>query len=495
MFVSILQIENIRSFKECIVRLSKGVNVFVGQNNAGKTTILRTLLALQQPPMDGSFMRHGCAQGSATISLLNIDKKYFEHKDIDSVTVRPGNGTLFLNISGGAKATHGAISPKEPDNFIYPHLAKRKVASYSENISLAASCAVTGNFSNLYAKIDRLSNPEFMPAYEQYIKACDDILGFRVSASASESGKKGVYIIKNSQQIAIDSMGEGIVNMLAMIADLCVAENQLFLIEEPENDIHPKALKKLLALIAERSISNQFVITTHSNIVVKHLGGVADAAIFNVSMDFEERVPTSSVDAVDTPDKRRSALEDLGYELYDFDVWSGWLFFEESSAERIVRDVLVPLFVPKLKVKIRTFSARCLDEVSPKFDDFNRLFVYLHLQPSYQNRAWVLVDGGDKEKKVIEQLREKYVSSGWSESCFKQLKEHDFEMYYPAEFQGEVGVVLGIQDKKERRDGKKELLEKIVAWCGEDESRARASLKVSAKEVIDILLNIEAHLA
>ena len=51
-------------------------------------------------------------------------------------------------------------------------------------------------------------------------------------------------------------MGEGVTNILGLITDLCVAENNIFLIEEPENDIHPKALKALLDLIASKADAN-----------------------------------------------------------------------------------------------------------------------------------------------------------------------------------------------------------------------------------------------
>ena len=36
-------------------------------------------------------------------------------------------------------------------------------------------------------------------------------------------------------------------------------------------------------------------------------------------------------------------LSDLGYELGDFDLWEGWIFFEESSSEKIVREYLIAL--------------------------------------------------------------------------------------------------------------------------------------------------------
>jgi predicted ATPase len=52
-------------------------------------------------------------------------------------------------------------------------------------------------------------------------------------------------------------------------------------IEEPETDLHPRALHGLLDLIVQSAAehNNQFVISTHSNIVVRHLGGLDDRII------------------------------------------------------------------------------------------------------------------------------------------------------------------------------------------------------------------------
>jgi len=63
-------------------------------------------------------------------------------------------------------------------------------------------------------------------------------------------------------------MGEGLANIVALLSELAVNSGKLFLIEMPENDLHPQALKALLDLILESSKRNQFIISTHSNIVV-----------------------------------------------------------------------------------------------------------------------------------------------------------------------------------------------------------------------------------
>jgi hypothetical protein len=66
---------------------------------------------------------------------------------------------------------------------------------------------------------------------------------------------------------------------------------------------------------------------------------------------------TSTIKDLGTdPAARVAALSDLGYELYDFNLFDGWLILEESSAERIIRDYLIPWFVPRL-TRVRTIAA------------------------------------------------------------------------------------------------------------------------------------------
>jgi len=149
-------------------------------------------------------------------------------------------------------------------------------------------------------------------------------------------------------------MGEGVANALGLIVDLCIAKNKVFLIEEPENDIHPTALKGLLDLVAVKAATNQFIITTHSNIVVKHLGSQPESKLFDVDMILDaDGLPTASVTEVgETVEDRRTVLESLGYELHHVDLWDYWLFLEESSAEKIIRTYLIPWFAPSLRLLV-----------------------------------------------------------------------------------------------------------------------------------------------
>jgi hypothetical protein len=506
MQIAEITLENIRSFSDKqSIRLSKGINLIVGQNNSGKSTVLNTVLLLQivnlLTPNDITL-----GKNTAVIEIVLSGVQYYIYSygnspipriELNNVVIhfnRDGNSSprQLYTQSRQESSSFNYFPNNEPQNLIYPYLSKRKVGEYDESVNQQATAAVTGNFQHLVAKILRLCNVNH-PNSQEYQIACKEILGFPISTVASGTGHRAAYLTSGFSEIPLTAMGDGIPNLLGLIVDLCIAENKIFLIEELENDIHPKALKSLLNLIERKSERNQFIISTHSNIVTKFLGSVENTKVFKVSMeiDSESKLPVSHIAEVsDDQIERIQLLEELGYEPFDYGQWKAWLILEESSAEVIIRDFLLPTFVPKLKNKLRTYSARSLNEVEPKFKDFNNLFVFIHLEQIYKNRAWVLVDAGDNEKAIIDSMKATYSDSGWLEENFLQLSEHDFEKYYPERFQDQVDEVLLVANKKEKMRRKLELLEEVKDWYSNHPVEAKAEFAISAKEVIEILKTI-----
>jgi predicted ATPase len=498
MWITGIELKNIRGFKELPrTDFSQGINILIGPNNSGKSTILYSIFFLQRPNiLNTRDTTLGTNDGEIHL--------YFQGRHRDIIALNPSYEYFHLtlnNLTRGIKLKEGQIygMPQipeiEPNNLIYPYLSKRKTAGFIEQINEQNVNSVTGTFSNLYNKIDRLINPEFESGNRQYIRACNDILGFQVSTQATPNGKQAIYLIKEFESIPLSSMGEGVTNILGLVTDLCIANNNIFLIEEPENDIHPKALKTLLDLIEEKSVNNQFFISTHSNIVMKHLGGMGNSKLFYVSNEKSDperpKLFLSQMREIENaPESRRKILEDLGYDLFDFDLWKGWLFLEESSAEVIIRDNLIRWFVPKLKYKLRTFSSGSCSMVINKFEDFNRLFVFLHLEPTYKNKVWVYLDFGEKEKEIIERLKITYIKTGWNLESFNQFTKHDFERYYPRRFQKKVRRILAIKDKQTKRKEKQILLEEIKEWIKSNNDQAKKEFSISAIEIIKILKSI-----
>lgn len=499
MWIQKIVLTDIKSYEgQNTIELSSGINVLVGPNNGGKSTIANAALQIQAGASFGiKDVRLGKDRGSSEIYLRDVDESQFNRTTPKLIYAidRIRNSSSRTQASENNKSNGVAVEQipsAEPWNFIYPYLSKRKVNAYTEQVSESVANNVTGDLQNLYAKIDRLSNPD-LPAHQDYVNACQKTLGFTVTCTSSPNGKKACYIIDNFRNVTVDNMGEGVASILGLLVTLSIAEGKLFVIEEPENDIHPRALKGLLELIIEKSRNNQFIITTHSNIVTRYLGSQAGTKIHRVDMDFDRnKLPTSRVTEIpNTPEARRELIEDLGYEFADMDLWEGWLILEEASAEQVVREHLIRWFAPYLQGKLRTFSARTVNEIETKFERFSIDFCFINLQPAYKNRAWVVIDGGQKEKEIIDRLRKSYGSSGWVGDHFRQFTEHDFEKYYPSQFQSEVDEILSIVGRKERQQKKEALREKIESWIREDDKRAKEAFEKSAAEVIAILREIE----
>ena len=383
----------------------------------------------------------------------------------------------------------GQLPSREPDNFIYTYLSKRKVSAFAREVDLGSTRAVQTDLRFLVAKVARLANPDYAHAAE-YDALCKALLGFRISVHAAEDGRgqQAGIPVGSFGYIPIESMGEGVSSQLGLITDLCMARGNLFLIEEPENDIHPEGLKTLLNVIIEKSAANQFIISTHSNIVTRYLGAAADSKIFEFESTFTPNtIPTSTIREVEpTAEARIAVLRRLGYELSDFDLWDGWLILEEASAEIIIR-YLIPWFVPELS-RIRTIAAGGTSKVEPTFEDFRRLFLFSHLEPQYRGKAWVVVDGDDEGRKVVAGLQAKYTN--WPTDHFATWNQPDFEHYYPPQFAAQVDEALA-KRHQEKRVAKKKLLDEVKAWCTANPDEARASFASSAAEVIQKLREID----
>jgi hypothetical protein len=280
---------------------------------------------------------------------------------------------------------------------------------------------------------------------------------------------------------------------------LLTEDNKLFLVEELENDIHPTALKKLLELIVSKSKNNQFVLSTHSHIVLKYLGVVPNSKIFFLDWSPStlkngqiENVHTTTIREIEnSPEARINLLEKLGYDFYDFELYQAYLILEESSAERVIRDFLIPNFVPFLYNRLKTIASKGVDDLKPRVIDFQRLFVFLHTNPIYKDKVWVVADGDKKGEEVIVDLLNIFQS--WGKDHFINFSKANFEEYYPEKFKKKIDGLSGLSHDN-KRIFKRELLEEVMDWSLNNRNEAIKAFEKSADEVIKLLRKIEKRL-
>ncbi|AKD55634.1 ATP-dependent nuclease [Spirosoma radiotolerans] len=525
MYISKFILENIRCFGgNHTIDSSKNINLIVGHNNSGKSTILKSIYHLQGYNFSDADRTIDTNRSSITINL-ETNKNFYDFNNfpnnpytvelVEDVKVKFNfskirdtfaitSGIEMFNKGDGASALNVTFDPYlriSNKNLIYPYFSNRRFKSYSKSI-LRSEREKVEDLSNLFAKIDFLSTSN-RNISNLYREACENILGFYIGTEQDEEGKHAAFAIDDYRSIPLTSMGDGVPNILGLITDLCLADDKIFLIEEPENDIHPKALKALLKLILEKSTTNQFFISTHSNIVVRTLGANNSTKIFQITTanDFSTfvKIPHSKILEISNDSRDRlKLLEDLGYDVYDYALWKGWLFLEESSAETIINEILIPNFCDDLRNKLRTFSSNGFDGISEKYKSFSSLFIYSHLDSLYKDRAWVIIDAGEKENSEIEKLK-KYFPEGKINNQFRQLSKHNFEEYYPDKFSEQISEIENIdtltlsKDEKVslKKKLKKQLLNEVKEWYSKEPNEAKSAFEKSASEVINILKQIQ----
>ena len=73
--------------------------------------------------------------------------------------------------------------------------------------------------------------------------------------------------------VPAEALSEGLLYFLGFMALQHLAESRLFLVEEPENGLHPARVSEVMAILREISKTSQVIIATHSPLVVNELKG------------------------------------------------------------------------------------------------------------------------------------------------------------------------------------------------------------------------------
>ncbi len=76
----------------------------------------------------------------------------------------------------------------------------------------------------------------------------------------------------SDQSIAASLISDGTVMVVGIIIALYFEDNPIIAFEEPENNIHPHLISKVIGMMKEQAANKQIFVTTHSPEVVKHAG-------------------------------------------------------------------------------------------------------------------------------------------------------------------------------------------------------------------------------
>lgn len=248
----------------------------------------------------------------------------------------------------------------------------------------------------------------------------------RIRASASGSGIRSVIVI--------------LFNLLVFLeeAEDRKGEPAAISLEEPENGLHPSALRGLLRVLKRRLAGRdtKLFITTHSSAVLDHFAGDQDAQAVRVAHDGTNATVTS----LDTHSDRLQLLRDLGGRPSDLMLANGVLWVEGPS-DRIYLNRFIELFSGDEPLQEgRHYQIACyggsageavsFDPNEVQTDDLIRLLQLNH-------NVAVICDGdrrkeGDELKKFVQRF-EKEVAELGTHGFFWATEPKEMEGYLPGE--------------------------------------------------------------
>ena len=256
-----ISINNFRGFANLKLTDLQAVNLIVGQNNAGKTSLLEALTIACNPPDIHQL------PGLLRANAGNVDQRFFRWLLKDAAGI--GEGSIAATIgSVENRISFYRTLPKQHSALVLqtaalsmvtdpnmPRLKARVVSvQYRKPAELVAS------FGNAVRK---RAGEEMM---HSILRAVDPRIS-RVRVDPVQEGNIITVDIGLTESIPLPQAGQGVYRLVAVLSDLIGDTPQVCIIDEIENGLHHTVLKQVWRGLAEisRQLGVQIFATTHSH--------------------------------------------------------------------------------------------------------------------------------------------------------------------------------------------------------------------------------------
>ena len=239
-----------------------GLNIIVGPNNSGKTTIIEAIKFFNSEKSNISF-----SEGKRNIRNNNrIDILYYDENDKKS--------EIHTVDTGGSQVNTIGVLDINKVPYILP---SRRYVDYNMHNSSFFSDRKTYAINLINTTKNRTSN---LNQFEQRIfkwqnnkNEFDKILkkiiveDFNWNIEQNDEGAYSIKIIFSDMSISHtrEGIGDGYWSIFTIVDSLYDSKvNDLIVIDEPELSLHPAFQKRVINLLLEFSKDRQIIITTHS---------------------------------------------------------------------------------------------------------------------------------------------------------------------------------------------------------------------------------------
>lgn len=286
-----MEVYNFKGLKELKIKDMKPINIFIGDNNSGKTTVLEAI-AMFEKPFD--YMSH----------LKMLDRKYdlsnmkyenikqiFYNSDYDNeisidLNMNNINNKASLKIDAKEEEIFNMNNKEEVDLTTLTYtFNNEKKEFYIQNNPLKEIRVKKEKFKYLnvgfVSPIDTYMEKSTLSAIDTVIKegkkkTLIDLLKIFDSniTDLNYISNKELYITTNNRgTLSISSFGDGLKKAIVLIAKAIDAKGGIVLIDELETSIHKDILGKIFKglLTNAKEYNTQIISTTHSLEAIREL--------------------------------------------------------------------------------------------------------------------------------------------------------------------------------------------------------------------------------
>lgn len=305
-----IYIDNYKHFKSLELKGLKRINIFAGQNNTGKTSVLEALFMFYDRGSPDSIFKMMSLRGISSFDAVpnSLWRPMFKDFDLSKkIVIRvKDSGHDEKAVYSHRSEINTLISQKNSfEQQIQPQ-SSRNVQGQSFHSEFSLNGKDNGktdlslNGGQLNLTINNLQTPKkqviFVPSSTKGTGQIDaerlgkididgDIGVISNALKMIEPRLKGLSIIPQGQQsiiygdiglsrkIPISYMGEGISKLLSTLVTIASSKDGIVCLDEIENGIHYSLFPKIWNVINElaKSYNCQLFITTHSHDALKGL--------------------------------------------------------------------------------------------------------------------------------------------------------------------------------------------------------------------------------
>lgn len=261
--ISQILIENFRGFERLELKGLQAVNLIVGENNVGKTSLLEAFALVANP--DGVQKMPGRLRANEG----NVDKRYYRWLLRDAPKIETGHISAVIDgihnevMMFRSKPTHlppgmgHKLNTSQLEVFAGSGSKKLRVRQIS--VQHRAPSDLVPNFGNA---VRRREGEDLI---HQVLRAVDPRIS-RVRVDPVEGGNIISVDIGLTESIPLSQAGQGIYRLVALLSDLIGDTPQVCIIDEIENGLHYTVFKQVWRGLSEISLrlGVQVFATTHS---------------------------------------------------------------------------------------------------------------------------------------------------------------------------------------------------------------------------------------